>query len=270
MSKPVYFNSPSAEELPPVAEIVQMAHLFDYLVLRFPTTIIIADAVSGGDSTNEFRSKLAKELGVLLRDHSVFASWPQIDEKYRDSPQRHTPGAALPGNAAVTLLKVISEEDVLAHADELVLAVRRFNEIANDLVNRLAAKWDVPPDSLNSYFFRWRRYNDSADGERRLDEEWKYWFHGTECVFTHNATGQHVEFSFGSLGELGAPDPWFFSRFLETTPEFAPILRLFGDDYHDPRRALEILVTHGRLKHYHPSREDLGLEDPSEPAAEDD
>jgi hypothetical protein len=48
-------------------------------------------------------------------------------------------------------------------------------------------------------------------------------------------------------GEFGVLDPFFFSRFVTTTPGLEGVAALFRDGYHDPLRALVVLERWGRL-----------------------
>jgi len=81
-----------------------------------------------------------------------------------------------------------------------------------------------------------------------LDGEWRWGFHGRQCRFDSVKTGAYldVELCFGE--EFGVLDPWFFSQFLRSIPEYGPLASLLKDDYHDTVRVLEVLHRHGRLQ----------------------
>jgi hypothetical protein len=51
----------------------------------------------------------------------------------------------------------------------------------------------------------------------------------------------------GFREEFGVLDPFFFARYVSTTPGLEKVAALFQDNYHDPLRALVVLERRGRL-----------------------
>ena len=52
---------------------------------------------------------------------------------------------------------------------------------------------------------------------------WEYHFHGSHCAFTHAQSGQEIEVSLVNRLEFGVLDPYFFTRFIKTSPDYQPI-----------------------------------------------
>jgi hypothetical protein len=120
----------------------------------------------------------------------------------------------------VTIKKVIAEVDVVAGADAIVAAAALFRLTAADLMGRLSKKLSIPLEAFYGLKHRpllsrgWFR-----DGWRgRLDSHWRYGFHGRQCGFRQGTTGQDVEVEMGFREEFGVLAPFFFAKFLATTP----------------------------------------------------
>ena len=151
---------------------------------------------------------------------------------------------------AVTIKKVIAEVDVLAAADAIVSAAAVFQLTATGLMGRLSKKLRIPVQAF--YGLEYRPLLDRGwFGSRwngRLDLHWRYRFHGRQCGFRQGPRGQEVQVEMGFRDEFGELDPFFFAKFVASTPGQRGVAALFKDNFHDPRRALMILERVGRLK----------------------
>lgn len=203
-------------DLPPLAEIVRLVNDDHHLVL----------SVDPSDDPS-FDERLAIDrLAPRLPGYTVFDS-----------------------GDAVTIKKVISEEDILAEADAIVAAAAQFRRAATGLMDRLSRRLDIPLEAFDDLEHRplLRRgwFRDRWRG--RLDCRWSYGFHGHECGFRDRFTSQAVEVKLGFPGEFGVLDPFFFARFVATTTGLEKVAALFKDGFHDPLRALEVLERKGQL-----------------------
>lgn len=159
--------------------------------------------------------QLVATLKESLPSHSVFTS----------------------GEFQVTIFPVISAADVARIADDLLDAAAAFRTTARRLCMQLAGALDLSPDSLIQ----------ARGTSGQLDPEWAYQFHGVECCFTSARTGQVVDVRLTFGDEFGVLDPWFFHRFLRTTPRYSSLAADLADGFHDTARALEVLERSGRL-----------------------
>ena len=209
MAQPLRIPCPTVEDVPPADRLAALATFERHVVLELPAT----------PANEAEKERLVARLARALPDHRVF-----------DSGGRSAADAA--PTTWVTVLRVISEADVLANADAIVDAAREFRSIATALMTLLA---------------RGRHPRGSPDrGE--LGDGWEYAFHGLECAFRNRVTGQYVDVRLQFGNEFGALDPWFFAGFVRTTPGLEAVARLFRDDFHDAARALDVLRRHGRLR----------------------
>jgi hypothetical protein len=217
MTTPIRRVCRNAADLPPPPAIRRVVDDDHHLVLRI-------DPPPGGSDFDE--RLVIDRLAPQLPECTVFDS-----------------------GGAVTIKKVIAEEDVLAGADAIVAAALRFRRTAAGLMDRLSRKLNIPLSAFYGLEYRalLRRgwFRDRWGG--RMDSHWRYGFHGRQCGFSNGATGQDVEVETGFGGEFGVLDPSFFGRFVRTTPGLEGVAALVRDNFHDPLRALVILERQGRL-----------------------
>lgn len=217
MTTPIRRVCRKAADLPSLPAIRQLVDDDHHLVLRI-------DPSSGGSDFDE--RLVIDRLVPQLPDYTVFDS-----------------------GGAVTIKKVVAEEDVLAEADAIVAAALLFRRTATGLMDRLSRKLNIPLAAFYGLEYRpllrrgwfWDRWGG------RLDSHWRYGFHGRQCGFRNGVTGQDVQAEMGFGGEFGVLDPFFFGRFVRTTPGLEGVAALFRDSFHDPLRALVILERQGRL-----------------------
>ncbi len=210
MTKPIVRVCPGVHDLPPISAIRQLVNEEYHLVLQ----------VQPPPSSPDFDAhSLIDQLAPQLPDCTVFDN-----------------------GRGVTIKKVIAEEVVLAVSDAITAAAVLFRSTAADLMDRLSGTLAIPLESFWGLEYRplLRRgwFRDKWKG--RLDSRWRYGFHGYECGFRDGHTGQEVEVILGFRGEFGVLDPYFFGRFVASTPGLEGVACLFKDDFHDPRRALEV------------------------------
>jgi hypothetical protein len=232
MTEPLWLDCPSATDCPTAERLEELATDEQHVVLRFP-------ADEFGPPRRLAKAALIARLASALPECSVF-----------DSGQSS-------GAERITVMKVIRSEVVRANEAEFVRALRLFRRTASELADRLAQRLGVTPDCLaecrqgrgrEGWYDRVRGLLGLTLRGNRLDREWTYGFHGLECRFENRATGQVVEVRLGFGSEFGVLDPYFFARFLKSTPELSHLARLIRDDYHDAARVLDVLREAGHLR----------------------
>lgn len=136
----------------------------------------------------------------------------------------------------IMISQLISEDEVMAEADALVHAARRFAVDANRLAYSVADANGIDPAELPARMFQLEH----------VPEEWELFPHGAHLCGTHLETGQEIEISMDS-GGFAMLDAEFFCRYLETTPglELPPT---FIDPASDMQRAFDILEKNGKFR----------------------
>ena len=188
-----------------------------------------------------------QKSGVLL-----FAGELSDEEKSRcvEAAQSALPGTRVEGVAPihgfdrVRFRRVLSRDEVMSHAPELMRAAREFTDLANDLCAQLAAKIGVSTTELSLH-------GQYLPPEKRMEQigflgsNWRYFFHGIECGFEHRQSGQHLDVIFGFRDEFGVVSDWFWTMFIESTPHYTALSSWLALGTEDVQRAMEVLIEIG-------------------------
>ncbi|MBC7388100.1 MAG: hypothetical protein H7329_02720 [Opitutaceae bacterium] len=77
---------------------------------------------------------------------------------------------------------------------------------------------------------------------------WKYFIHGFHCGFENNETRQIIEVPLVFGLEFGDLDPYFFTRFIKSTPNYQPLPVDIYVDYADGVRINEKMISLGKFE----------------------
>ena len=199
-------------------------------------------------ASDQLQSAIANQKsGVLL-----FASELATDEKSRciQFVQSALPNARVEGIAPihnfdrVRFWRILPRDEIISHADELMRAAREFADLAGDLCAQLAAKIGISTTELSLH-------GQHLPPENRpeqigfLNADWRYFFHGFECGFEHQQSGQYLDVIFGFRDEFGVMQAWFWHGFIESTPRFAELSNWLALGAHDVQSAMDVLIETG-------------------------
>jgi hypothetical protein len=213
MSKPFWVTCPALSDIPPTHQLRAWATDDRHVVLRFPPDALTTDA----------KGSIVARLAAALPEHSVFDSGGDRASEW------------------VTVMRVIPAEVVVANADRFLAAMWLFRETAAGLAGRLADRLGVSAGDLLD------RVTADDDAACDLGDGWVSRPHGLECRFENKVTGQEVEVRLAFGAELGVLDPYFFARFVKTTPGLDHLGVLLRHDFHDAARVLDLLAAGGHL-----------------------
>ena len=79
-------------------------------------------------------------------------------------------------------------------------------------------------------------------------EDWRYFVHGFHCGFENNNTGQVIEVPLVFGLEFGDLDPYFFTRYIKSTPKYNPLPVDIFEDYADGVRINEKMISLGKFE----------------------
>ena len=79
-------------------------------------------------------------------------------------------------------------------------------------------------------------------------ENWRYYVHGFDCHFENLKTGQEIEVPLVFGLEFGNLDPWFFTKYIKSTPAYKPLPVEIYEDYGDGVRIIEKMLSLGRFE----------------------
>ena len=156
----------------------------------------------------------------------------------------------------VTVMEVISREEVSEISPVLLTAARRFREDANSLARELAKLNGIRLDDLSPH-----------DSDITIfPENWDVYSHGNHFCFTHRTTKQVIEICTMYGDEFGVLDPYFLHQYMAMTKGLW-VPKQIVEPYHDTCRAMELLEANGSLRrisrnewltgHYAPQPDDM-------------
>ena len=98
--------------------------------------------------------------------------------------------------------------------------------------------------------FPMNTFNELKRDKRQIGkvENWKYFVHGFHCGFENNKTGQLIEVPLVFGLEFGDLDPYFFSKFIKSTPKYRPLPVDIFEDYADGERIIEKMISLGKFE----------------------
>lgn len=141
----------------------------------------------------------------------------------------------------VTITKIIDRSAVEGRLSLWLGALLDYTRTGRELVTRLAATHGLNPADLHAC---WRKV-----GAKGQLGDWRFLFHGDECLFEHAREGTVVEVIICHGDEFGALNEYFFSLYVRSSPAQQEAAALLADDDHlSCRRVFEILTRLGWLE----------------------
>lgn len=139
----------------------------------------------------------------------------------------------------------IETDKILDRTEEIYDAAKSFRNDGIRLMTILGETYGVNTFEDGLAVIRNKSWDNKQRG--KANEEWDFWFHGAECQFKNNKTGQTVELVITNCPEFGALDSYFFLRYVETTPRFKKLADFFAGDSNAMTKALNLLEDMGKL-----------------------
>jgi len=148
----------------------------------------------------------------------------------------------------INVRKLITDEEIAQHQDFFELCAKEYGLLGEKLINEFILENNIPDHGgfplkkLNGYF---GNKNHQPRGQMGA---WDYYFHGFHCAFENRGTQQKIEVPLTYGEEFGELDPYFFSIFIKSTPEFQPLPVPIYDDSNDGYRILKKMHQLGRFE----------------------
>lgn len=148
----------------------------------------------------------------------------------------------------INVKKLITDEEIVEQQDFFELCAKEYGILGERLINEFLVDRGIPNHDgfplkrLNGYI---GNINHEPRGKMG---DWEYYFHGFHCAFANRKTKQKIEVPLTYGEEFGELDPYFFSIFIKTTPEFQPLPIHIYEDYHDGKRILETMYKLGKFE----------------------
>lgn len=148
----------------------------------------------------------------------------------------------------INISRLISAEEIVDHYDFFERCAKDYGKLAKKLITQLARYLQVeviPKDPYaNIYNLRLSKHTP----ENRLMDTWKYFLHGHHCRFKNIHTEQQIEVALLFGQDYGVLDPFSFTKYIMSTPDYNPLPVEIYEDFHDGVRILDIMEKIGKFE----------------------
>jgi hypothetical protein len=146
----------------------------------------------------------------------------------------------------INIAKLITNKEIELNQDFFEQCAKDYRQLGEDLLFKLVDKLNL---KLNEDF-PMETFNELKRDKRQVGkvEGWRYFVHGFHCGFKNNKTGQLIEVPLVFGLEFGDLDPYFFSKFIKSTPNYRPLPVDIFEDYGDGVRINERMISLGKFE----------------------
>jgi hypothetical protein len=154
----------------------------------------------------------------------------------------------------ITIAKLFTDKEIEDNQDFFLKCAKDYRKLSIELIYKLADKLKVSINPDNPLLtFKPFQTDKKSSGEM---DNWRYNFHGFHCGFQNIETGQEIEVSLVFGLEFGVLDPYFFSLFITSTPEYQPLPIAIYEDYPDGDRIIEKMLSLRKFEKIYSKTED--------------
>lgn len=178
--------------------------------------------------------------GILRKRESIGNQWKKELNDFQVGIHTQNP--------EINIARLISDKEIVDHQDFFEKCAKDYRDLATRLINKLANQLGIeidPESPMDSFNFLKR--SEHRPQKDKVDN-WRYYIHGAHCCFDNIKTGQVIEVSLVNGLEFGALDPYFFTGFIKSTPDYQPLPVAIFEDYADGVRILEKMEEIGKFE----------------------
>lgn len=149
-------------------------------------------------------------------------------------------------NPEINISKLITEKEIEDNQFFFENCAKDYRKLAEVLIFNLAKKHKI---TFNFDFpiLPFNKLKGDKRGRGKMDD-WNYFLHGFHCYFENTTTKQQIEVPLVFGMEFGDLDPYFFTNFINTSPEYKPLPVQIFNDYHDGCRINEKMLSLGKFE----------------------
>ncbi len=146
----------------------------------------------------------------------------------------------------INIAKLITDKEIEDNQDFFEQCAKDYRQLGEELLHKLVNKLNL---KLNKEF-PMQTFNElKRDGRSNGKVEgWNYYVHGFHCGFVNIKTKQEIEVPLVFGQEFGDLDPYFFSKFIKSTPKYKPLPVDIFEDYDDGARINERMLSLGKFE----------------------
>lgn len=149
----------------------------------------------------------------------------------------------------LNIVNLITDKEIEDHQDFFEQCAKDYRQLGEQLVFMMLDKLDL---KLNNDF-PLDTFNELKRDDRQIGKvaEWRYFVHGFHCGFQHIIAGQYIEVPLVFGLEFGDLDPYFFVKFILSSPDYHPLPIPLFEEYADGLRIIEKMVSLGKFEKIH-------------------
>ena len=209
------------------------------------THVITAKSIQELPYIDYLRNISRQKIIRIIFDHSI----SHIKENYGEQLQQNLPHFRIAVHSTepkIEINKLITKEEIIAHQLFFVQCAKDYRKLGEELMRLFLEKKKI---ILNEDFpFLVFNYLKGRRTQSGKVGKWKYFIHGYHCYFQNVITKQEIEVPFMFGMEFGDLDPYFFSLYIHSTPEYQPLPVSIYKDFADGRRILDVMLQLGLLE----------------------
>jgi len=143
----------------------------------------------------------------------------------------------------INIAKLITDKEIEDNQDFFEQCAKDYRQLGEELLFKLVDKLNL---KLNKDFPMETFKRDKRQIGKL--ENWRYFVHGFHCGFENNKTGQMIEVPLVFGQEFGDLDPYFFTKFIKSTPKYRPLPVEIFEEYADGVRINERMLSLGKFE----------------------
>lgn len=220
--------------------------LFEFWILKRDTEIITINSIDQIPSLEAIKSIPRNITLKIIFGNSVQNQRETIGQNFKKELQGFQVGIHLL-NPEINIAKLITNQEIEEHQDFFENCAKDYRELGRKLIFELAKQFKITMFE-NYPILAFNKLKGDKRGRGKMGD-WKYFFHGFHCWFENQKTGQTIEVPLIFGLEFGDLDPYFFSVFIKSTPNYQPLPVEIYEDYADGVRINEKMLSLGKFEH---------------------
>lgn|GEM_PF-182438 len=220
--------------------------LFEFRILKRDTEIITINSIDQIPSLEAIK-RIPRNITLkIIFGNSVQNQRETIGQNFKKELQGFQVGIHLL-NPEINIAKLITNQEIEEHQDFFENCAKDYRELGRKLIFELAKQFKITMFE-NYPILAFNKLKGDKRGRGKMGD-WKYFFHGFHCWFENQKTGQTIEVPLTFGLEFGDLDPYFFSIFIKSTPNYQPLPVEIYEDYADGVRINEKMLSLGKFEH---------------------
>lgn len=210
------------------------------------TEIITIDSIDQIPSLEEIRKMPRTKTLKVIFENSVQNQRESIGQNLKKELQGFQVGIHLL-NSEINIVKLITDQEIEKHQNFFENCAKDYRDLGRELIFELAKQFKIT--IFEDYpLLTFNTLKEEKRGRGKMGD-WKYFFHGFHCWFENQKTAQIIEVPLAFGLEFGDLDPYFFSIFIKSTPNYQPLPVEIYEDYADGVRINEKMLSLGKFEH---------------------